>query len=80
MKVFQVTSKWTVFRIPIDESMYFIKMDDWLEENCSGPYKLFSISYGSSGNSDYGNGDYKPLLEVDLLSAVDVMAFKLRWL
>lgn len=83
MKVFQVTSKWTIFRIPIelhDRNELYNNMEEWLKENCSGPYKLFLISLGAKGNSNYGNGDYKPLLEVDLLSDIDVMAFKLRWI
>ena len=86
MKVFQVTSDWTVFRIPIknyDGDKMYCDMAEWLKENCSGTYKLFLISHGIIENSNYRNGgygDYKPLLEIDLLSDVDVMAFKLRWI
>jgi len=83
MKVFQATSNWTTFRIPIgicDGDKMYRDMEEWLQENCSGTYKLFLISYGTIGNSDYGNGNYKPLLAIDLLSDVDVMAFKLRWI
>ena len=83
MKIFQVTGNWTVFRIPIknyDGDEMFEDMEEWLKENCSGTYKLFLILYGLIGNSNYGNNDYKPLLEVDLSSDVDVVAFKLRWM
>ena len=82
MKVFQVTSNWTVFRIPIDESSdgIYLEMKKWLKENCSGTYKLFMVLHGTIRNSNYNNGTYGRLLEVDLLSDVDVMAFKLRWI
>ena len=83
MKIFQVTGDWTVFRIPIKrhyDNVEYCNMAKWLKENCSGTYKLFLISHGIIKNSNYKNGDYKPLLEVDLLSDVDVMAFKLRWI
>lgn len=83
MKVYQVTANWTVFRIPIkqfnDRKMYN-EIGEWLTENCVGTYKLFLISYGIIGNSNHRKGRYEPLLEVDLLSDVDVMAFKLRWI
>ena len=81
LKIFQVTGNWTVFRMPILHSGYdFDNMEDWLVENCVGTYKLFQIDHGTIGNSEYGHGDYTSLLEVDLLSDIDVMAFKLRWL
>lgn len=85
IKVFQVTSKWTVFRIPIsygkmdDKDDMYLDMAKWLKENCEGTYKLFMISHGNKGNGIYGNTTYDNLLEVDLLSDIDVVAFKLRW-
>ena len=85
IKVFQVTSKWTVFRIPIsygkldDKDDMYTDMREWLEDNCKGVYKLFMISHGTKGQGSYGNGIYGNLLEVDLLWDIDVMAFKLRW-
>lgn len=85
MKVFQVTSKWTVFRIPMydkldDKDAMYLEMRKWLAENCSGTYKIFHILHGNKGKGIYGNTTYDNLLEVDLLSDVDVMAFKLRWI
>ena len=82
IKVFQVTSEWTVFRIPIEELSegIYLEMKKWLEDNCSGTYKLFMILHGTINNSNYNNGTYGRLLEVDLLLDTDVVAFKLRWI
>lgn len=85
IKVFQVTSKWTVFRIPIsygkmdDKDAMYSNMREWLGENCEGTYKLFMISHGIKGQHSYGSGVYGHMLEIDLSLDIDVVAFKLRW-
>ena len=85
MNIYQVTNKWTTFKIPInhDDEMYYNKMKEWLEENCVDTYQLFFISYVIIGNCKLTNNDdeysYSNLLQINLVSATDVMAFKLRW-
>lgn len=80
LKVFQVQVKWHVFRIPVGKYPdVYDMLNDWLLENMTGDYKLFSIDGGES----YIHGKrkiYNTLVEVDIRKDDDASLFKLRWL
>jgi len=93
LKVYQVKSKWNVFRIPfgtIDKKQcerIFQDMENWLDQTMTQPYKIFHIT-GGEAKSFYLDGKrtknlspqaYKPLMQIDIYDDKEAALFKLTW-
>lgn len=88
--VYQVKSDWTVFRMPERDVEAFQMYEDiafWLDQNCSGPYKVFLMSHGENAtfykhgkrSKELNRHKYQPLVQVDIQYKKDAMLFKMAW-
>lgn len=90
-RLYQVRNEWTVFRMPerdIRADVVYNDVKDWLDQNCSGPYKIFLIESGRSASYYNTAGtrtkllnykQYQPLVQVDIQYKKDAMLFKMAF-